>query len=167
MLSHLIRPASGAAAGVVIVFALLLAIAAKGGLFGIPLAFIVTSWFFKYAYILFDHTVWGFAEPPALDIKMLNPLDEQRPLAQLIILGLIYAAVKLAGNSVGLCCGGDCRRCGRAPPPRFDSNSRLGEKHPQGRVPPRCGPHGSRSWPDVPHGVDRDRALHLRLRIGR
>src|SRR5271169_4743919 len=95
MLSHLIRPARGAAAGVVIVFALLLAIAAKGGMLGIPLAFIVTSWFFKYAYILLDHTVWGFAEPPALDIKMLNPLDEQRPLAQLVILGLIYAAVKL------------------------------------------------------------------------
>jgi hypothetical protein len=96
MLSHLVRPASGGAAGVVIVFALLLAIAAEGGLLGIPLAFIVTSWFFKYAYILFDHTVWGFAEPPTLDIKMLNPLDEQRPLAQLVILGLIYAAVKLA-----------------------------------------------------------------------
>jgi hypothetical protein len=70
--------------------------ALHGGLLGIPLAFILTSWLFKYAYILFDHTVWGFDEPPTLAIEMLNPLNEQRPLGQLAILGLIYAAVKLA-----------------------------------------------------------------------
>jgi hypothetical protein len=86
----------GGAAWVVIVFAVLLTVAANGGLLGIPLAFLLTSWFFKYAYILFDHTVWGYDEPPTLDIQMLNPVDEQRPLAQVAILGLIYAAVKLA-----------------------------------------------------------------------
>lgn len=80
----------------VIVFAVLLSLAAKAGLAGLPLAFILTSWFFKYAYILFDHTVRGVDEPPALDIQMVNPVNEQRPLAQLVILGLIYAAVKLA-----------------------------------------------------------------------
>ncbi len=90
-----------------IVFSLLLALASHAGLLGIPLAFILISWFFKYAYILFDHTVWGFDEPPALDIHMLNPLDEQRPLAQVVILGLIYTAVKLAetrlGSAVAIC----------------------------------------------------------------
>jgi len=98
---HLLRPARGGAAGVVIVFALLLSIAAKAGLFGLPLTLILTSWFFKYAYILFDHTVRGFDEPPALDIQMLNPLDEQRPLAQVAILGLIYAAVYFAQAMMG------------------------------------------------------------------
>jgi hypothetical protein len=68
---------------------------------GIPLAFILTSWFFKYAYILFDHTVRGFDEPPTLDIQMLNPLDEQRPLAQVAILGLIYVAVNFAQAKMG------------------------------------------------------------------
>ena len=101
LLHHLIRPIRGGAAGVLIVFSPLLAIAAHAGLLGIPLAFILTSWFFKYAYILFDHTVWGFDEPPALDIHMLNPVDEQRPLAQVVILGLIYAAVKLAETRLG------------------------------------------------------------------
>jgi len=86
---------------VVVVFALLLSIAAKGGLIGIPLALIVISWFFKYAYILFDHTAWGHDEPPTLDIQMMNPIDEQRPLAQILILGLIYALVKLAGVYLG------------------------------------------------------------------
>jgi hypothetical protein len=85
-----------------IVFSLLLAIAAHAGLLGSPLAFILISWFFKYAYILFDHTVWGFYEPSALDIHMLNPVDEQRPLTQVLILGLIYAAVKLAETRLGL-----------------------------------------------------------------
>jgi hypothetical protein len=101
LLPHLLRPARGGAAAVLIVFAVLLALAAKAGLMGIPLAFVLTSWFFKYAYILFDHTVRGFDEPPALDISMLNPLDEKRPLAQVLILGLICAAVILARHTMG------------------------------------------------------------------
>ena len=101
LLRHLLRPARGGAAGVLIVFAGLFDIAVKAGLAGIPLAFILTSWFFKYAYILFDHTVRGFDEPPTLDIGMLNPLDEQRPLAQLAIAGLIYAAVMFAQQMLG------------------------------------------------------------------
>jgi hypothetical protein len=93
LLHHLVRPARGGAAAVVVVFAFLLFMAAKAGLVGIPLALLVISWFFKYAYILFDHTVRGFDEPPTLDIKMINPIDEQRPLAQVVILGLIGYAV--------------------------------------------------------------------------
>jgi hypothetical protein len=76
----------------------LLSLAAKAGLMGIP---ILTSWFFKYAYIPFDHTVRGFDEPPTLDIQMLNPLDEQRPLAQVAILGLIYVTVIFAKHTMG------------------------------------------------------------------
>ena len=96
ILPHLLRPARGGAVAVVITFALLLTIADHAGLFGIPLAFILISWLFKYAYILFDHSAWGIDEPPALDIEMLNPADEQRPLGQFAILGLIYGTVKLA-----------------------------------------------------------------------
>ena len=101
LLLHLLRPARGGAAGVLIVFAGLFDIAVKAGLVGIPLALILTSWFFKYAYILFDHTVRGFDEPPTLDIGMLNPFEEQRPLAQLVIAGLIYAAVNFAQRMLG------------------------------------------------------------------
>src|SRR3984957_3638089 len=101
LIRHLIRPARGGAAGVLIVFAMLFSLAVQAGLIGIPLAFILTSWFFKYAYILFDHTVRGFDEPPTLDIQMLNPLDEQRPLAQVAIAGLIYAAVMFAQHMLG------------------------------------------------------------------
>ena len=84
-----------------IVFTVLLSIAANAGLLGIPLAFMVMSGFFKYAYILFDHTVSGYDEPPTLDIQMLNPLNESRPLAQVLILCLIYAAVKFTHHTLG------------------------------------------------------------------
>ena len=101
LLYHLVRPARGGAAGVVIVFAFLLFIASKAGFLGIPLAAVVLSWFFKYAYILFDHTTRGFDEPPTLDIQMVNPLSEMRPLAQVVILGLIYFSVKLTLEYLG------------------------------------------------------------------
>jgi hypothetical protein len=101
LLHHLFRPARGGAAAVVVVFAFLLFMAAKAGLVGIPLALLVTSWFFKYAYVLFDHTVRGFDEPPTLDIQMMNPIDEQRPLGQVLILGLLGYAVYLTYDHFG------------------------------------------------------------------
>jgi hypothetical protein len=92
----MLRPARGGAAGVVVVFAILLSIAAQAGLMGIPLALILLSWLFKYAYVLFDHVVRGVDEPPALDVNMVNPLSEQRPIAQIIILAAVAALVKMA-----------------------------------------------------------------------
>jgi len=113
LIQHLFRPARGGAAAVVVAFAFLLSLAAKAGLMGIPPALLVISWFFKYAYILFDHTVRGFDEPPTLDIQMMNPLSEQRPLAQVALLGLIGYAVYLtrehfgypAALALGIVCG--------------------------------------------------------------
>jgi hypothetical protein len=102
VIRHLLRPARGGAAAVLIVFAVLLTIASKAGLItGLVMAVMVTSWFFKYAYILFDHTVRGFDEPPVLDVDMLNPLNEQRPLAQVVILALTYVAVTYVKHTLG------------------------------------------------------------------
>jgi tetratricopeptide (TPR) repeat protein len=101
LLRHFFRPARGGAAAVIIVFALLLALAAKAGFIGIPLALILNSWFFKYAFILFDHSSRGFDEPPVLDVKMMNPIDEQRPLAQLFIILLLAGADYWVHGSLG------------------------------------------------------------------
>jgi len=98
---HLLRPARGGAAGVLIVFAVLLAFFARAGLMGLVGSLMLMSWFFKYAYALFDHTVRGFDEPPTLDIDMLNPLNEQRPLAQVVILALIFVAVIYVKHTIG------------------------------------------------------------------
>ena len=80
----------------ILVFAFLLWIATNAGFFGIPLDLLLLSWFFKYAYVLFDHVVRGYDEPPTLDINMVNPANEQRPLAQLLILLILGAGVYLA-----------------------------------------------------------------------
>ena len=101
LIHHLFRPARGGAAAVVVVFAFLLSLGAQSRIVGIPLDLLVFSWFFKYAYILFDHTVRGFDEPPTLDIEMVNPVNEQRPLGQVVILGLIYLAVKQVQDHFG------------------------------------------------------------------
>jgi hypothetical protein len=101
LLRHLTRPLRGGAVAVILVFTVLLVIAEQSRLVGLPLALLVTSWFFKYAYILFDHTVRGFDEPPTLDIQMINPVDEQRPLAQVLILALLGALIYYVNASVG------------------------------------------------------------------
>jgi hypothetical protein len=98
---HLIRPARGGAAGVVVVFAFLLFMASKAGLAGLPLGLILTSWFFKYAYILLDHSARGMDEPPTLDMEMVNPFNEQRPLGQVLILVLIYFVVNWTQSHLG------------------------------------------------------------------
>src|SRR5882757_2823314 len=96
----MLRPARGGAAGVVVVFAVLLTLAAKAGLAGLPLALLLLSWLFKYAYVLFDHVVRGIDEPPALDITMMNPISEQRPIAQIIILAAVAALVKMTAVEI-------------------------------------------------------------------
>jgi hypothetical protein len=101
MLGHALRPARGGALAVVLVFAVLLTLASHAGLFGIPMALIIGSWFFKYAYILFDHTVHGFDEPPVLDILNMGVFAEQRPLGQVIIGALAATVVLTAAHHVG------------------------------------------------------------------
>ena len=83
ILPHLLRPLKGGAPSLIVVFAIGLTLAASAGWSGLWLSVILSSWYWKYAYILFDYTVRGVDEPPALDIQMVNPVDEQRPLAQL------------------------------------------------------------------------------------
>jgi hypothetical protein len=100
LLRHLLRPARGGAAMLIIVFAILLSIASMS-IFGLPLLLIISSWFFKYAYILFDHTSRGFDEPPVLDISMMNPISEQRPVAQLLILIVLGSIIAAANVYVG------------------------------------------------------------------
>jgi hypothetical protein len=103
LLRHLLRPARGGAAAVVVIFAILMALASKAIWFtGLPLALILSSWFFKYAYILFDHTSRGFDDPPVLDISMVNPIDEQRPAGQVLILCLLIALVVLTYTYVNV-----------------------------------------------------------------
>ena len=105
MLGSIIRlivlPARPTPLVLIVVFALGLTLAARAGLFGIPLALLLLSWFFKYAFVVFDTTSRGFDEPPVLSIEMVNPANEQRPLGQLLIVGVFYGATGAMEPLVG------------------------------------------------------------------
>jgi hypothetical protein len=99
----------GGAAAVIFVFAVLstflFSMVTSAGIFslsGLPLALILVSWFFKYAYILFDRAVAGFDDPPVLDIQMVNPLNEQRPICQGAIAAIIAYGVFLIDQKTGV-----------------------------------------------------------------
>ncbi len=101
LLPHLFRPARGGALGVILVFSILFTIAANASLLGLPLGLILISWYFKYAYFLFDSVVRGVDEPPVLDIQTLNPVSEWRPVAQVVVLAVLGAAVVLVERTLG------------------------------------------------------------------
>jgi hypothetical protein len=78
-----------------------LLLAQKAGLLGIPLALILLSWLFKYAYVLLDHVAEGAREPPVLSIEMMNPADEQRPIGQLFIALAVGSAIAFVRARLG------------------------------------------------------------------
>lgn len=101
ILRYLVLPLRGGCAALIVVFTLLLLVAIKARWLGIPLALILLSWFFKYAFVLLDHTADGAAQPPVLSMEMVNPANEQRPLGLL----LLVIAGHGASSSVALWAG--------------------------------------------------------------
>jgi len=96
VLRYLVLPLRGGAGVLVVVFSILLLVAIRAKFLGIPLALIILSWFFKYAFVLLDHVAEGAAEPPVLAIEMMNPASEQRPLCLLL---LVVAGYTLTDNA--------------------------------------------------------------------
>jgi len=101
LLDYLRRPISGAPLLLIAVFAVLLTLASRVGLLGLPLALILLSWFLKYAFVVLDTTLRGLGDPPVLSVEMVNPASEQRPLGQLLIVGAFYGATDALGPMVG------------------------------------------------------------------
>jgi hypothetical protein len=62
---------------------------------------ILASWLFKYCFALLDAAIRGAPEPPVLSVEILSPFEEQRPLAQLALIGLAVLAVIAAGRTFG------------------------------------------------------------------
>jgi len=71
-------------------FSCALAVASMAGFFGIPLGFILISWFFKYSFVLLDSAAEGATEPPVLSVEMINPVNEQRPFVLLLLAIAIF-----------------------------------------------------------------------------
>lgn len=89
---YLLLPLATAPLLLIVIFSLLLNMAARAGFMGIPLALIILSWFFKYAFAVLDATVDGAKEPPVLSVDMINPANEQRSLILLIMVLLVFYA---------------------------------------------------------------------------
>lgn len=100
-LKYLLIPLRGAALVLIVTFSLLLLLAAGGGLLGIPLVFLVVSWFFKYGFAVLDQVADGVNEPPVLAYEMLHPANESRPLGLLIIVAVFYVGTEVLQPSLG------------------------------------------------------------------
>jgi hypothetical protein len=76
-----------------VLFSIGLTIGLEVGLFGIPLALILSSWYLKYSFAILDAAAVGATEPPVLSVEMINPLSEQRSLVLLaIMIGVFFAS---------------------------------------------------------------------------
>ena len=82
---------------------------ANAGFLGIPMGLILLSWFFKYCFVLLDSITAGSETPPVLSVEMVNPVDEQRPVAQAVIIVfgtlLARAIFEHLGHAAGLVTG--------------------------------------------------------------
>jgi hypothetical protein len=101
VLRYLTYPLRGGSLVLIVIFSLLLTLAGAGGLLGLPLTLIVLACFFSYGFVLLDHAADGAIEPPVFAIEMMNPANEPRPVAFLIIAGAFYALTEWWARSIG------------------------------------------------------------------
>jgi hypothetical protein len=101
MTRYLLMPFHAAPLLLAGLFTLLWWCAFHAGIIGIPLAMLLVSWFFKYCYALLDAVVAGHNELPVLSIEMVNPVDEQRPLFQAVMIVLEALACWWVYRSIG------------------------------------------------------------------
>ncbi|HEY2590542.1 MAG TPA: hypothetical protein VGI35_03035 [Steroidobacteraceae bacterium] len=101
MIRYLLLPWRAAPLALVGTFTIALAFCVRARLVGIFPAILLVSWFFKYCFVLLDAAVAGDEEPPVLSVEMLNPFDEQRPLAQAILIAAGGALASWLGVRLG------------------------------------------------------------------
>jgi hypothetical protein len=108
MFRYALRPFHSAPLILLVTFTLGLTLSLRS-LFGLPLTLLLISWFSKYCFVLLDSIIAGDEEMPVLAVEMLNPVSEQRPLAQAILIaiaaGLVAAVQKYAGHALGMAVG--------------------------------------------------------------
>ena len=98
---YVLFPFRGGALVLVLTFTLGQELALHAGWMGLPLMVALVSWFSKYCFILLDAIVTGAAEPPVLSVEMINPLNEQRPLGQALIIAGGVALCLAVGKAMG------------------------------------------------------------------
>jgi hypothetical protein len=71
-------------------FGILLTVAERAGLFGLPLAAMLLLWYAKYLFVIIDCVAHGFDEPPVLSHELIAPFSDFRPLALLLLLVAVW-----------------------------------------------------------------------------
>src|ERR1700722_17544348 len=105
---YVLFPFKGGALALWVIFTFGFDLAFHAGLMGLPFALALVSWFFKYCFVLLDSIVTGAHEPPVLSVEMVNPLNEQRPLGQaLLITGGVFLTLAVS-HSAGIVSGWIC-----------------------------------------------------------
>ncbi|MBX5460125.1 MAG: hypothetical protein IRZ28_03455 [Steroidobacteraceae bacterium] len=105
LLRHLLRPLDPTSLLLIAVFTAGFLIGMMGGFPAMVLSLLLFSWLFKYAYILLDSVANGVQDTPVLSLEMLNPFDEQRPLAQLVICACVGWLCWWVGGWLGAALG--------------------------------------------------------------
>lgn len=100
-LRYLLMPFRASAVLLVVVFTIGLVLALKAGFLGIPLFLILSSWFFKYLFVLLDAIIAGATEPPVLSVEAVNPLTEQRPIVQVAVMFGAWSLTALIDRAAG------------------------------------------------------------------
>jgi hypothetical protein len=81
-------------------FSLLLSPVLKAGLLGLPMLVILVSWFFKYCFMLLDHSAQGRPDAPVLTPEAINPFGELRPFAYTLLIGTFWYATRWVAESI-------------------------------------------------------------------
>ena len=100
LLQSLSVPLRSAPLLLIVLFAVILTAAERGGLLAIPVLAIVVSWFLKYGFVLADHIMEGKPDAPLLAVEMVNPV-EQRPLATAALVTAAWLGADALGTHVG------------------------------------------------------------------
>ena len=109
-LRYLRYPANIASAMFILIASVLLTVASYVGGFGLPLAAIMLTWFFKYGLVMVEHIAWEHEGAPVLSVEMVHPLEQRKSIVLLIITGMFFAifyaaqywAGPIGGSIIGL-----------------------------------------------------------------
>ena len=98
----------------VLIFAVLLRLALFAGLLGLPLLYIIGSWFLKYAFVLLEHAAHGRPGAPVLSAEDANPFGETRPFLFGLLIAAFLGCSSVAGDLLGQAWAGILHAAGMA-----------------------------------------------------
>lgn len=95
----MIYPFQWAPLVLVMLFSFLFLVSMQAGLFGMPLASLLSIWYFKYCFRVADSSANGEASAPILEYEDIFPFYELRPLKLVVIIALYASLFYFVGGN--------------------------------------------------------------------